>query len=191
VIEHCYQPIPGWFYFAEAYTAAVTRAPSEKPSIFVELGCWRGRSTCFMVVEILRSTKPITFYAIDTFNGSTEHREGIPEELPDLFSSYCENTAQLREIAPRSFFTLRGDSALSAAGFKPESVDFVFIDAEHTEEAVRRDIDAWWPKLKSGGVMGGDDYGLVGVRLAVLRSFSPNGNVYQPDGYPYWEVTKQ
>lgn len=36
--------------------------------------------------------------------------------------------------------------------------DCIYIDADHTYEAVSADLAAWWPKLKPGGIFGGHDY---------------------------------
>lgn len=52
-----------------------------------------------------------------------------------------------------------------------ESLDFVFIDAIHTYEHVKRDVAAWMPKLKPGGVLGGHDYGKAWkIHKAVKRA---------------------
>lgn len=51
------------------------------------------------------------------------------------------------------------------------SLDLVFIDAEHTYDAVKADIAAWLPKVRSGGILAGHDYGsmrkFAGVKHAV------------------------
>ncbi len=39
-----------------------------------------------------------------------------------------------------------------------KTLDFVFIDADHSYEGCRADIEAWLPKLKSGGLLSGHDY---------------------------------
>jgi len=36
--------------------------------------------------------------------------------------------------------------------------DFVYVDADHSFESVLNDLDAWYPKLASGGLIGGHDY---------------------------------
>ena len=51
-----------------------------------------------------------------------------------------------------------GDSSEIAATFSDASLDFVYIDDNHTESGVTKSIDAWWPKVKIGGVFGGHDY---------------------------------
>jgi len=72
---------------------------------------------------------------------------------------------------PRARF-VHGDSAGSAAGFADGSVDLVFVDADHAEAAVARDLAAWAPKLRPGGILCGHDYGArrhPGVARAVDR----------------------
>lgn len=38
------------------------------------------------------------------------------------------------------------------------SLDLVFIDADHSYESVKKDIECWLPKVKSGGFITGHDY---------------------------------
>ena len=46
----------------------------------------------------------------------------------------------------------------AARCFLDGELDFVFIDGEHSYEAARLDIEAWWPKVRSGGLLMGHDY---------------------------------
>lgn len=39
-----------------------------------------------------------------------------------------------------------------------ESLDFVFIDSDHSYEAVKQDVADWTPKVRSGGIVSGHDY---------------------------------
>lgn len=84
-----------------------------------------------------------------------------------------------RLTAPHGATLVRKDSVEAAAGVQDASLDLVYIDAEHTYEAVRDDIAAWLPKVKPGGWIGGHDYnhpnesrnGAWGVKRAVDEAF--------------------
>ena len=58
--------------------------------------------------------------------------------------------------------------------FADSSLDFVYIDGDHTYNGVLADILAWRPKIKPDGVMGGDDFDHPGVIRAVAEQF-PGG----------------
>lgn len=62
---------------------------------------------------------------------------------------------------------LKGLSWLMAQEIKDESLDFVFIDADHSFKCVKKDIIAWTPKIRKGGVLCGHDINLFGVHKAV------------------------
>lgn len=51
---------------------------------------------------------------------------------------------------------MRGNVAKNL--FSDNSLDFVYIDANHTYESVTEDIQDWYPKVKSGGILAGHDY---------------------------------
>lgn len=53
---------------------------------------------------------------------------------------------------------IKGDSVESAKLFEDESLDFVFIDAGHRFEEVKADLEAWFPKVRKGGIVSGHDY---------------------------------
>lgn len=36
--------------------------------------------------------------------------------------------------------------------------DFIYIDGNHSYDAVKKDLSLWYPKLKTGGLIAGDDY---------------------------------
>lgn len=50
------------------------------------------------------------------------------------------------------------DAAHDLSWFASESLDFVFIDARHSYEGVKEDLNLWYPKLKTGGIMAGHDF---------------------------------
>lgn len=53
---------------------------------------------------------------------------------------------------------IRGRSVEAAKTIEDGSLDFVFIDADHSYEGCKADIVAWWPKIKAGGLLSGHDY---------------------------------
>jgi len=53
---------------------------------------------------------------------------------------------------------IRDDSSRSASRFEDASFDFVYIDAAHDYESVKKDVLAWLPKVKKGGIIAGHDY---------------------------------
>jgi len=42
--------------------------------------------------------------------------------------------------------------------FDDESLDFVYIDANHRYDFVKRDLEMWFPKVRKGGIFAGHDY---------------------------------
>jgi predicted O-methyltransferase YrrM len=167
-IEHVYESIPGWFNFDDIYRAQVERA--QDGAVFVEVGSWLGRSTSFMAVEIANSGKAITFYAVDTWKGSPapQYQTVVAEIGGAVYDAFRANMRR----APVAVCPLRGDSADLAHSFNDDEVDFVFLDAAHDFHSVRRDVHAWLPKLRVGGVLAGHDANCPGLMNAV-KEFIP------------------
>ncbi len=167
--------VPGMFDFAAVYDAAV--AAASDGAVFVEVGCLVGRSTCYLAAKIRESGKAITLYAVDTGRGSASDTTG-QTIAPSLGGS-------LAGVLHRNLIGCGVDeivvpiltTSIQAAGlFQPSSVDFCFIDADHTYASVLADLHAWWPKVKPGGTLAGHDYRqsaswLVGVTPAVHEFF--------------------
>ena len=80
---------------------------------------------------------------------------------------------------------LRLPSVDAAKKFDDGSLDAVLIDAVHLENTVIEDIMAWMPKLRTGGVMIGDDFGnyYPGVELGVRAMF---GDQFTALGQTWW-----
>lgn len=53
---------------------------------------------------------------------------------------------------------IRNFSYEASLTFPNNYFDFIYIDAAHDYESMVIDLDAWWPKLKSGGIFSGHDY---------------------------------
>lgn len=190
-MKHFYKDVKGWFAFLPIYEQAVREAPD--PAHFVEVGAWKGRSAAYMAVEIINSGKKIRFDCVDTWLG-TDHsnqRNDADVMAGALFETFLRNTAPVRQ----SLTIIRRPSLEAAASYADESLDFVMIDADHAYEPVRADIAAWWPKIKQGGVLAGDDWIQRGVNRAVEEFFGSRAETFPPPvgkkkSFGQWRVKK-
>ena len=63
-------------------------------------------------------------------------------------------------MAPYRGVTVHRTTSVDAALRFPDSYfDWVYIDGDHSADAVAADLSAYWPKIKPGGFLSGDDYG--------------------------------
>jgi len=75
---------------------------------------------------------------------------------------------------------LQGDSVNMASNIDRDSLDFVFLDADHTYDGLSRDLIAWAPKVKPYGLLCGHDIDSPaeknwGVRKAVSDWLAETG----------------
>lgn len=154
-MKHFYETIgENWFSWADFYREIVGQLPN--PAAVVEVGCWRGRSTACLGVEIINAQKDVVLYCVDTWAYYPETEQPALSQT-DFDGVYREFTRNVRPFE-HFLWIMRQPSIKAAAEFSPESVDFVFIDANHKYENVLADIRAWLPVVKPGGVIAGHDY---------------------------------
>lgn len=178
-MEHFYEKIHGFFNCANLYRRMVEEA--QNGSVFVELGVFKGKSAAYMGVEILNSGKKIEFYAVDHFKGSPEHVNDAAVKGNSLKEECYQNLLPVMGIVRM----LPVSSVDAARMFEDESIDFIYIDAAHEYEDVKKDMELWFPKVKKGGVFAGDDYGILnhpGVKQAVDELFP----VVEHEGWVWW-----
>jgi len=152
MVDHFYKGIHGWFNYQSLYSEMIHRYPSG--SHFVEVGAWLGQSAAFMAVEIINSKKEIQFDCVDAWV-DCEHEEFLDNIKP---VAHIINPIKLL-------------STDAAKLYEDKSLDFIFIDADHTYESVKQDIISWRPKLKDEGIMAGHDYNEPSVKKAVKEMF--------------------
>jgi hypothetical protein len=156
----------------------------------LKIGCEIGVSVGGHSEAILKSTNIQKLYSVDPYK---INKAGFSEEddiFHDLLFLWVEY--RLNKYAPRSQM-VRLFSVEASALFENESLDFVFIDGDHSYEAVRDDINAWYSKVRIGGIVSGDDYTTwPGVKKAVDEIFGKKGlTVYHDDREPrVWWVER-
>ena len=63
-----------------------------------------------------------------------------------------------KKLAPYDCEIIKATSMDAVKNFKDESLDFVYIDANHNYENVKEDLREWSKKVRKGGIVCGDDY---------------------------------
>jgi predicted O-methyltransferase YrrM len=120
-------------------------------SIGVEVGVCRG----FFSEHILKHW-PGHLYLVDLW----EEHEAYKDAKYDHAFNYKDCIERLKPFEER-ITILRTASTRAALNFADDSLDFVYLDANHSYEAVRDDLSAWYPKVRRGGILAGDDYGIL------------------------------
>ena len=72
-------------------------------------------------------------------------------------NAYAEAMESIKGYEDRAVM-IRASSEIAADIFADESLDFVYIDANHAYDFVKQDIELWYPKVKKGGYVMGHDY---------------------------------
>lgn len=181
-----YEDIEGWFDFEKEYDFIVDNAKDN--SIFVEIGSFLGKSSCYLAQKIKQSGKKIKLYCVDTFKGienDSAYKLYYDKYGSDYFWKFKEN---VKKCGVEDFiFPIRNTSYEASLLFENNTLDFVYIDANHTYEHVKNDILTWKEKLKSNGIMAGHDYAnYCDVPLAVNEIF--RDNVIKPETGSTWKV---
>ena len=166
-----YENIFGFFNFDWLYKQQIERVTDE--AHFVEIGGFLGKSSCFMAESIVQSGKDITFDVIDTWEGSDEQIfiRDLVKEKGCLFNVFIENIKL--EKVDNIINPFRRDSNEASKMYADKSLDFVYLDGDHSYEYLIKEIPAWLPKVKKDGIIAGHDYDgkFKGVRKAVNEIF--------------------
>jgi cephalosporin hydroxylase len=174
-MEHFYENIEGWFDWQDLYTEMVQKAIS--PAHFVEVGCYKGRSAAFMAVTLINTNKQIQFDCVDIW------------DLSDQFPNAKLGEFHANLLPANGWYNaIQGNSVDVAATYPDRSLDFVYIDADHLYLSIYADIQAWLPKVKTGGYIGGHDFRDGGMNVdRAVKELLPGYVVYPDNGQaPSW-----
>ncbi len=153
---------------------------AERPAAVIEVGSWKGASAIHMADLMQELGIPGLVVCVDTWLGGIDHlvnsgwraQLSLEHGYPTLYRQFLANV--IRSGHQERILPLPQTSG-NAARFLAEaqvSADLVYIDASHEEEDVLADILAYWPLLRPGGTMIGDDLILAypGVGRALVRA---------------------
>ena len=159
----------------------------------VEIGVRLGRYSEYL----LKNTKLSKLYSVDPW-------VSIPRTIYyDIANTnqltqtiiYFQTIVRLSRFKTRSII-LRMFSIEASSLFQDNSLDFVYIDANHSYEGCKEDIKTWYPKVKKGGILAGHDYlngimdnTLFGVKRAVDEVFEKVSKTDESP-CPSWYIIK-
>lgn len=136
----------------------------------VEVGVQRGEFSAFLL-----SNWPGKLWLVDMWRHQPDGYEDVANVSDDEHEANYQATLETMQPYIGRFDIIKGCSVCAAPFFDNDSLDFVYLDANHSYEAVTEDLAAWLPKLKPGGLMCGHDFvdysgplGSFQVRSAVL-----------------------
>jgi len=122
----------------------------------LEVGSYLGASTAFLGFAALQRGGFV--HAIDPWTNDAMGAEGVR----DTWAEFRRNTEPFEHfIVPH-----QGTSAAVNAREPQIPCDLLFIDGDHSYEAVRTDLTLWLPSLKAGGVLAMHDIDSPDVRRA-------------------------
>lgn len=136
--------------------------------------------------HFLQNLPNLQLTGIDPYIGYMDGNIKIAQEMLD--AQYLAAQDNISDFAPRGKI-LRGYSQDFVNLFEDKSLDYIFIDGDHSYEGALRDCELFFPKIKSNGIFAGHDWSFDGVQKAVNefkdKNGSPNIRMIKEDVW-YW-----
>lgn len=148
-----------------------------KGLIGAEIGVNKGYNAAFICATI----EPKLLYLIDPWNNFLDPDSGeIIGEAQYLMTKEM--------VANFPYKIIRATSFEAVKEFTNESLDFVYIDANHSYLAVLSDITRWYPIVKKGGILSGHDFTneTTGIRKAVEFFCKQNKKDFYTQEQDWW-----
>jgi hypothetical protein len=180
-----WEKIEGFFTFKNYYDDIITNIIDN--GIFVEIGAWKGKSIMFAAERTKELNKNIKLYTIDIFKVSDQCTSNLLPMNVEFYDQYLKNIEPMKDYIN----TIKMNSHDAYTLFDDNSIDFLFMDGEHSYEAVRKDLKLWYPKIKNSGIIAGHDYEWIDgrVKTAVCSFFLFTG-VYNIHSQDVWYKIK-
>jgi predicted O-methyltransferase YrrM len=140
----------GWFNHGSKILELVAQ---HQPKVCVELGTWLGASA-IPVARLIRQWGG-SLTCVDTWAGAIDG-EAAGQVAPWMLLSCARNLMQAGVSANVHLINAK---TTEAAQWWSQPIDYLYVDADHSYEAVLEDLRLWVPHVKPGGLVLGDDYG--------------------------------
>ena len=143
-----------------------------RPRTILEVGTWKGSSAILMATLCKEmGLDGAEIVCIDTWLGSHEMWEdrtpgsywgydslGLEHGFPSVYRQFLGNVVLSGHADVITPFPVSSNNAAVFLARKGVTADLIYIDGGHDYRDVKSDIDAYWPLVRPGGVLLGDDY---------------------------------
>lgn len=130
--------------------------------IVVEVGCYVGGMTAYICDLIKYNRLVIDFHVVDLFEDS----QWLDND-DRMYDRFIKNTEKYKS----NFHLHVEDSIVCSQNFENSSLQFLLLDTVHDPYYIGKELDAWIPKLKKGGIIARHDYHWPGIPELVETYF--------------------
>jgi predicted O-methyltransferase YrrM len=188
------QLLKGYQVVSQEPKAEKLRFKPQEQRTIVEIGIYEGASSVWWSDNLLEHPES-RLYCIDPFTGNEEYQQ-TPENFPTLDQieviargniGKSKNAGKISIIKGCSW-----DVFPMVSRELKGQIDILYIDGEHTANAVCRDAALYYPLLKSGGALIFDDYGHEDVKRGIDGALTAFGNIENAfyTGWQLWCIKK-
>jgi len=181
--------VQGWGSDAPIFAELIEQV---RPRLIVEAGTWKGASVLHMARVCDELGLDTRILCVDTWLGAYEFIGADGDETRDLRrvygwpQIYFQFLANVVKAGQQTRIIPFPQTSLIAARYlwhHQVRAELIYIDGSHDAEDVAADIRAYWPLLKPGGVLFGDDYDSF---EDVRRALAATGHAFDVVGGRYW-----
>lgn len=177
----CAEPdFQGWGHEHGVFSASIKKV---NPKLIVEVGTWKGASAIRMGQICTELGIDAEIVCVDTWLGAASvfiHSGSDSQRMrfesmrfvngfPMLYYTFIRNVvdAGLQDmITP---LPQTSENAAKILRYYKVEPDIIYVDAAHEKEPVFRDLMFFWPLLRKGGHLIGDDYKAKNVRAGMEK----------------------
>lgn len=149
--------------------------------------------------HILKSNPNLHLILLDAWRHFPAEYNDVANVSTEKHIAYMNSA--IKKLSPYldQYTLIRAPSERAVSFFEDNLFDFIYLDANHSESYVSQELENWYPKLKSGGIMAGHDYldGTIktttfGVKSAVDKFAVKNNISIQStdESFPTWFFKK-
>jgi hypothetical protein len=153
-------------YYAERPVNKFVSDYFDYPITAVEIGVFRGGNS----VNMLKSFPIEHLYLIDPYEAYKGYEKEslmfpfLPKSFEYVLNKIWNSGFPVDNITPIQMMSE------DAVDYIPNDIDFIYIDGNHAYEYVKKDVELYYPKLKSGGILGGHDFVNMGLSGDIQRA---------------------